>query len=112
MMKTPLTQLKESMIVNSEWDSEFYDALLSNEIDDLNYKEKVINNESFALFGRQQLMDIYTEWMKRNNYKPKVLAKFKKTLLEQDWISERKLGDHRYYAIPSEKLYSSLTLDK
>lgn len=102
LMKTPMTGLKEKMITSSEWDSEFYEALKYNEIDDLDYLDQTIKGERFALFGRQDLMNVYSKWMKQNNYDPKRAGEFKKSLLKQSWASEKGYASVRYYAIQME----------
>jgi hypothetical protein len=103
LMKTPMTKLKQKMISSSEWDSSFYEALLGGEIETVQYDIKEIKKQEFALFSRQDLYNVYNNWMKENGFKPNNSARFKESLLK-NIATEKTFKDRKYYAILNEKM--------
>lgn len=102
-LKTPMTELKEKMIISSEWDSSFYEALLSGELDSVQYDVKEINGEEFALFNRQELYTVYSNFMKDNGFKPNNSARFKESILK-NLASEKNYKHRKYYGILNQKI--------
>lgn len=102
-LKTPMTELKEKMIISSEWDSSFYEALLSGELDSVQYDVREINGEEFALFNRQELYTVYSNFMKDNGFKPNNSARFKESILK-NLASEKNYKHRKYYGILNQKI--------